>query len=93
MSRKTKHSCIIRISRAPQAWLSQFGHVSALQEDGIGDAMYTRTEAMVHEMGLSRLWPAAGRWQFCAGGLQGFVRGRCVCSVTLLTKPLCAANA
>jgi hypothetical protein len=47
-------------------------------EDSIADAMYTHTESMVHEMRLSRLWPAAGSWQFCAGGLQGFVGGRCV---------------
>jgi len=37
---------------------------------------------MVHEMGLSHLWPRAAKWQFCAGGLQGFVRGRWV------TQPL-----
>ncbi|KAF5826927.1 hypothetical protein DUNSADRAFT_1723 [Dunaliella salina] len=65
--------------RAPmytmQSWLSQHGHVGALQEDNIGDPMYTRTKATVDAMGLSHFWPRAAKWQFCAGGLQGFVRG------------------
>mmetsp|Transcript_27397 Transcript_27397/g.74101 ORF Transcript_27397/g.74101 Transcript_27397/m.74101 type:complete len:961 (-) Transcript_27397:693-3575(-) len=65
--------------RAPMytmlSWLSQYGHVGALQEDNIGDPMYTRTKDTVDAMGLSHFWPGAAKWQFCAGGLQGFVRG------------------
>ncbi|GAX75596.1 hypothetical protein CEUSTIGMA_g3040.t1 [Chlamydomonas eustigma] len=56
--------------------LSHQGHVSALQEDLIGDPMYTMTFPMVQWFGLSERWePEVRHWQFCAGGLQGFVRG------------------
>ncbi len=61
--------------------LAQHGHVSALQEDLIGDDMYTFTRTMVDFYGLGDQWPAIKNWQFCAGGLQGFVKGRCAALV------------
>jgi hypothetical protein len=60
-----------------RAELAAHGHVSALQEDAIGDAMYTHTRTMADFYGLGEQWDTVKDWQFCAGGLQGFVRGRC----------------
>jgi hypothetical protein len=57
--------------------MMKHGHVSALQEDLIGDPMYTLTRNMVDFYGLGHRWEEIRKWQFCAGGLQGFVRGRC----------------
>ncbi|KAL6757879.1 hypothetical protein V8C86DRAFT_2612716 [Haematococcus lacustris] len=55
--------------------LAKHGHVSAMQEDLIGDAMYTFTRTMVDFYGLGAHWDEIKQWGFCAGGLQGFVRG------------------
>jgi len=42
------HPCLP--SLRVEAWLSQHGHVSALQEDNVGDAMYTQSKGMVEQM-------------------------------------------
>ncbi|KAG1652377.1 hypothetical protein FOA52_005563 [Chlamydomonas sp. UWO 241] len=57
--------------------LSHDGHVAALQEDAIGEPMYTMTRPMAQWFGLGSdaQWRDVAQVQFCAGGLQGFVRG------------------
>lgn len=41
-----------------------------------GDPQYTASRLMLEHLGLgAEVWGAAQHWQFCAGGLQGFVRG------------------
>lgn len=58
--------------------LARHGHVSALQEDLLGDDVYTMTRPMAEWFGVGHgalRWEEVRRWQFCAGGLQGFVRG------------------
>eukprot|EP00955_Chlamydomonas_euryale_P046882 353524-Chlamydomonas_euryale.AAC.2 len=50
----------------------------ALQEDAIGQDEYpvTRVTAAWFGLGMDDAsWAAVKDWQFCAGGLQGFVRG------------------
>jgi hypothetical protein len=58
--------------------MAQHGHVSAMQEDAIGDPMYTYTRQMSEFFGMGDRWDEVKHWEFCAGGLQGFVRGRYV---------------
>jgi hypothetical protein len=50
-----------------------------MQEDAIGDPMYTYTRQMSEFFGMGDRWDEVKHWQFCAGGLQGFVRGRYAC--------------
>ncbi len=71
----------VRNCRRMRGELAKHGHVSALQEDLIGDDMYTFTRDMVDFYGMGDRWPEVKKWQFCAGGLQGFVRGRCATRV------------
>jgi hypothetical protein len=46
-------------------------------------------QVMVDYLNLTSHWPGVQRWMFCAGGLQGFVRGRCVgASISMSTQPV-----
>lgn len=58
-------------------WLQHHGHVGALQEEPMGSPMYDPAimRTMVDWFGLGQAFEETRQWMFCAGGLQGFVRG------------------